>query len=58
MKNVISNLLTKTAKMIVPLVLVLAVSTANTTCLFFTYQPEEPEGMKKYHKYCYHAAKE
>lgn len=58
MKEAIANLRTKTAKMIAPLVLVLAVSTANTTCLFFTYQPEEPEGMKKYHKYCYHATKE
>ena len=58
MKNIIANLLIKTSKKIVPLVLALAVSTANTTCLFFTYQPEEPEGMKKYRKYCYHAAKE
>ncbi len=58
MKNVIPNLLTKTAKMIAPLVLALAVSTANTTCLFFTYQPEEPESMKKYHKYWHHAIKE
>lgn len=56
MKNAIANLLTKTVKMIAPLVLALAVSTANTTCLIFTYQPKEPENLKKY-RTCFHPAR-
>lgn len=30
-----------------PLAMGLAILTANSTCFCFSYQPEEPEGLKK-----------
>lgn len=48
MKNNISRLITRTAGMIAPLALALAVASANATCYIFTYQPEEPKSLKSY----------
>ncbi len=50
MKNTLSSFIVKSTKFIAPLALALAVTTANTTCLVFTYQPEAPENLKDFCK--------
>lgn len=35
---------------IAPMALALAVYTANSTCLFFSYQPKEPAALQRYKK--------
>lgn len=49
MKKTLVYLITRASKLIAPLALVLAVTTANATCFFFTYQPVIPESIEKYH---------
>lgn len=48
MKHNLKKLITKSTEVVAPLALALAVMTANSTCFFFTYQPEVPESLKKY----------
>lgn len=44
----IKNFLSRSLTVVAPLALALAVFTANSTCLFFSYQPDEPEGLQRY----------
>lgn len=48
MKNTFAHLITRVSKLIAPLALALAVTTANATCYFFTYQSEAPKSLEKY----------
>lgn len=48
MKNKLSYLINKTSKFAAPLALALAIMTANSTCYFFTYQPDVPKSLDKY----------
>lgn len=40
----------KLSSVVAPLALALAVSTANSTCWYYTYQPKAPAGLSKYSK--------
>lgn len=40
------KLLLKCSRMLAPLAMALAVVTVNSTCFFYTYQPEVPEKLK------------
>ena len=48
MKNKLSNLISRTSKFAAPLALALAIITANSTCYFFSYQPDVPKSLDKY----------
>lgn len=48
MKNKLSNLINKTSKFMAPFALALAIMTANSTCYFFSYQPDVPKSLNKY----------
>lgn len=48
MKNKLSNLISKTSKFMAPFALALAIMTANSTCYFFTCQPNVPKSLDKY----------
>ena len=48
MKNKLFNLISKTSRLVAPFALVLAIMTANSTCYFFSYQPDVPKGLDKY----------
>ena len=48
MKSTMAHLVTRVSKLIAPLALALAITTANATCYIFTYQPKEPESLKLY----------
>lgn len=48
MKNKLSHLINKTSKFAAPFALALAIMTANSTCYFFTYQPDVPKSLDKY----------
>lgn len=48
MKNKLSNLISKTSRLVAPFALALAIMTANSTCYFFSYQPDVPKGLDKY----------
>jgi cyclic lactone autoinducer peptide len=43
----VKTFLAKMSKMVAPLALALAVLTANSTCFFLSYQPNEPERLKE-----------
>lgn len=44
----IKSFLSRALTVVAPMALALAVFTANSTCLFFSYQPDEPEGLQRY----------
>jgi cyclic lactone autoinducer peptide len=48
MKNKIANMINKSSKIIAPFALALAIMTANSTCFFFSYQPDVPKSLDKY----------
>lgn len=50
MKNKIKNFACKYGAMVSALALVLATVTANSTCYYFSYQPDEPAGLMKLKK--------
>lgn len=45
----VKTVFTKLSKIVAPLALTLAVMTANSTCFFLSYQPEEPKCLKDMH---------
>ena len=47
MKYKLIFFITKASEIVAPLALALAVMTANSTCFFFTYQPEVPNSLQK-----------
>lgn len=48
MKNRFLSIISKAGKITAPLALALAIMTANSTCYFFSYQPDVPQGLEKY----------
>jgi cyclic lactone autoinducer peptide len=48
MRKRLSNVLNKVSRIVAPLTLALAIITANSTCYFFSYQPDVPQCLKKY----------
>ena len=48
MKKIASKIIIKTSKYITPLVMALAIMTVNSTCYFFTHQPDIPRSLDKY----------
>lgn len=48
MKNKLFNLISKTSRLVAPFALALAIMTANSTCYFFSYQPDVPKSLDKY----------
>jgi len=50
MKNRIKRIACKYGAVVSALALVLATVTANSTCYYFSHQPDEPEGLMKLKK--------
>ena len=50
MKRKLTTMARRLSSIAAPLALALAVVTANSTCWWFTYQPDVPDTMKKYVK--------
>lgn len=48
MKNRFLSIISKAGKITAPLALALAIMTANSTCYFFTHQPDVPRSLDKY----------
>lgn len=49
-KKIFVQKIQQLSRVVAPLTLALAIVTANSTCWWFTYQPNVPEGMKRYIK--------
>lgn len=47
MKTKLNNLFRKLSRFVAPLALSLAILTANSTCFYLSYQPDEPAALKK-----------
>lgn len=50
MSGKIKSFLCKHGTMVAALALMLATVTANSTCYFLSYQPDEPKGLDKFRK--------
>ena len=50
MKKWITNLLRKNGVLLATLALTLATVTANSTCFYYSCQPDEPKGLSKLKK--------
>lgn len=50
MKKIIKQYAYKISGIIAPFALALAILTANSTCFYYTFQPNEPACMNKYRK--------
>ena len=50
MKMYLKDSMLKLSGIVAPLALALAVSTANSTCWYYTYQPKAPEVLSRYSK--------
>lgn len=50
MKEKFLSIISKAGKFVAPFALALAVMTANSTCFFFTCQPDVPKSLDKYRK--------
>jgi len=50
MKRKVKDIICKHGAMVSALALVLATVTANSTCFYFSYQPDEPAGLMKLKK--------
>ncbi len=48
MKNKMFAILNRFGKVAAPFALAMAILTANSTCYFFTYQPDTPKCLDKY----------
>lgn len=48
MKNKFSHFINKISKYAAPFALALAIMTANSTCFFFTCQPDVPKSLDKF----------
>lgn len=48
MKSRFLSIIYKAGKITAPLALALAIMTANSTCYFFSYQPDVPKSLDKY----------
>lgn len=48
MKKKIMSILAKSGKFAAPIALALAILTANSTCYFFSYQPDVPKSLDRY----------
>lgn len=50
MKTKFLNVLIQLGKIVAPLAMAMAIFTANSTCYFFSYQPDTPKSLDKYRR--------
>lgn len=48
MKNKLFKIINRAGEIVAPLALAMAIITANSTCFFFTCQPDVPKSLDKY----------
>lgn len=50
MKNKVFKIINRAGEIVAPLAMVMAIMTANSTCYFFTCQPDVPKSLDKYRR--------
>ena len=50
MKNKLFKIVNRAGEIVAPLALAMAIMTANSTCYFFSYQPDLPKSLDKYRR--------